>query len=348
MKKTTSEHTPQVAGKKNSGKYVGIAILVIVMVVIVHGIFSSAKKPVVSSKDQESVNIADTNTKPLNLSVAVAPVVEPLPQPIVPVPPPPPPSVLAAMRMNAPTNVMSDDSRLRAPTQIYSYDNSATATQPTLPGNGDINSSFAQQAANAQVVTVAAKENTHMDYKILQGKFISADLETSINSDMPGMARAVVSKDIYSDTGKFILLPRGTRLIGMYNSNVAVGQTRVMVVWTRAITPQHLDIALGSPGTDSLGQSGMTGTVDNHFWQTFGSSALLSVLGAAASTNSTSSSGAANAYQTAVTQGMTNASSSMLQNRINIKPTIRIEQGTRIEVFVVRDLDFSNLLASNS
>jgi type IV secretion system protein VirB10 len=194
------------------------------------------------------------------------------------------------------------------------------------------------------VVTVSAKRNTNVRYKILQGKLIAAVLETAVDSDLPGMVRAVITKDIYSDAGDVVLLPRGTRLVGQYNASLSTGQTRVIVAWTRAITPQYIDIALGSPNTDQLGQAGMGGEVDTHFWKIFGTSALLSVLGVAASSTNTGSNQNqlnGNLYQNAVSQGVLNTSNTVLQTKINIQPTVRIAQGSLIQVFVARDLDFS-------
>jgi type IV secretion system protein VirB10 len=348
--KQASELTPKVAGSAKAGKYIILAVFVILVVILAQGFFTH-NKPQVAQTAAAQISVADTAATPLNLNYAVNPPPTTLPPlPVRNVAPPPPPSVLRA-NMNFALGREGDYSRLKSPTQVYSADNSSVNASANTAGSADPNNGFAQQAANAAVITVSAKQDTNMDFKILQGKFIAAVLETSINSDMPGMVRAIVSKDIYSDTGKYILIPRGTRLIGLYNSSVAVGQSRVMIVWTRAITPQHLDIALGSPNADNLGQSGMDGIVDSHFWQIFGTSALLSVLGVAASSmNPGSSSGdlgvAGNPYQLAVAQGVTNASNNVLQGRINIKPTIHVPQGSGIQVFVARDLDFSHLAAS--
>lgn len=348
MKQTATESTPKVAGAHKTGRYIGFIVIIVLAVILIQGFFTHRKPPPVKP-NTAAVNVADTSSTPLNLNYAVN---TPPPATLAPLPLPAAPFHQPPSILNPSNNFIlgrqSDDSRLKSPTQVYSADNSPNNAQLNNTGSSDQNNGFAQAAANAQVVTVSAKQNTNMDYKILQGKFISAVLETSINSDMPGMVRAIVSQDIYSDTGKYILLPRGTRLIGMYNSSVAVGQERVMIVWTRALTPQHLDIALGSPNADTLGQSGMAGIVDSHFWQIFGTSALLSVLGVAASTmNPGSSSGdlgvAGNPYQLAVAQGVMNASNNVLQGRINIKPTIHVPQGSAIEVFVARDLDFSHL-----
>lgn len=353
-KETPAHHIPKVAGKGTAGKTI-IAITAIAVVgILVRGFFTQEAGSSASKKPEPMITVADSKTIQPNLNYTIAPVpttplvlANPLPVAATPPPPPPPPpSVLSAMRMNAAADTdLNNQTRLKSPTEVYDGSKKAEGAfslENRTTAGSDSNSSFMQQAANAPVITVQAKQNQNMDYKILQGKFISAVLETSVNSTMPGMVRAVVNKDVYSDTGKFILLPRGTRLIGMYNSSLTAGQTRVMIVWTRAITPQHADIAIGSPNADNLGQSGMGGVVDSHFWQIFGTSALLSVLGAA-TTNGAGGDTAAGNYQSIVAQGMVNTSSSMLQNRMNIQPTIHVAQGSSIQVFVARDLDFSSL-----
>lgn len=346
--KESSPIKPKVSGAGKTTKYITIIIFVIITVILVRGFFVSPEERNIRETLEPQMKVASNAAVHLNLDVPIEK--EPA-MPIVPeeVQPQQPPSILDRDKMQQTANAMQNEQgRLKAPTTVYGQEaKSAVGLASSPVGNGGGDSVFAQQVANAQVVTVKAKRDTNVDKKILQGKLIGAILESSINSDMPGMVRAVINKDVYSDTGRFVLLPRGTRLIGQYNSDVAVGQTRVMIMWTRAITPQHVDIALGSPSTDNLGQAGMGGSVDNHFWQIFGSSAMLSILGVAASNTSIGNASEVgvfgNPYQLAVSQGLLNSSNNVLQNRINIQPTIHVPQGSPIQVFVARDLDFSEL-----
>ena len=349
MSDTPKKTTSKVAGGGKSSKYITLAMIVVIAVILAQGFFHSSSPTVMAPPTP--VTVANNDSTPLNLNFAVE-----SPPPAKPVVPPQqqPRSVLQ-FSSNAPAlNLADDQSRLKSPTQIFAMEPPPPETSLNgVSAGGNANSAFAQQAASAVVATASAKQEMLMDYKILQGKTINAVLETGIQSDLPGMVRGIISKDIYSDTGRYVLLPRGTRLVGMYNSSITAGQTRIMVVWTRAITPQHIDIALGSPGTDSLGRAGMSGIVDNHFWQVFGDSAMLSILGAAGSNVNTGASAnsagiANNPYQAAVTQGMLNSSGNILQSRMNIQPTIHVPQGSAIQVFVARDLDFSTLLAGSS
>ncbi|HYF97421.1 MAG TPA: type IV secretion system protein VirB10, partial [Coxiellaceae bacterium] len=309
---------------------------IVVLILILSSLRPSTKK---TELNKDLVQTADNANVHLDLGANQA---EPLP------PAPKAPVAAPMPDLNALQNNQLNETRLKSPSLVYSANNQTGANTNSSSG-GDANTSFARQAADATVVTVSAKQTTNTNYKILQGKLIPAVLETAINSDLPGMTRAIVSEDVYGDTGRVILLPRGTRLVGQYNSTVAMGQTRVMVIWTRAITPRHIDIAIGSLGTDGTGESGLSGQVDDHFWKIFGNSALLSLLGFAGSSTSISSTGNSNLgiygnpYQAAVVQGFLNNSGSVLQSRVNIQPTIHVAQGSEIQVFVARDLDFSHI-----
>ena len=116
---------------------------------------------------------------------------------------------------------------------------------------------------------------------VLQGAVIPGVLETAIQSDLPGMVRAVMSRDVWSFDGRRVLLPAGTRLVGEYSSAIARGQSRVFIIWKRAIRPDGLSIALDSFGTDPLGRSGLKGRVNRHLLERFGAAAVLTLVGGA-------------------------------------------------------------------
>jgi type IV secretion system protein VirB10 len=171
---------------------------------------------------------------------------------------------------------------------------------------------------------------------IAQGTLIPAVLETALNSDLPGFARAIVSRDVHSFDGSRTLVPRGSRLIGQYKSGLATGQSRAYIIWTRLLRPDGVSVQLGSPVMDERGEVGLPGDVNRHFWQRFGSSILLSVVAGATSAFSDGSS-------TVVvgTSGAQSAASTALETDAKIPPTIRVPLGTPIQVFAARDLDFS-------
>lgn len=167
---------------------------------------------------------------------------------------------------------------------------------------------------------------------VVQGAIIPAVLETALNSEMPGPARAIVSRDVRSFDGSSVLIPRGSRLIGQYRASSSPGQSRAFVSWSRLIRPDGVSIDLASPALDRAGAAGVPGSVDRHFFQNFGSSLLLSVFGVlpAVTGNSPTVVIGANAAQTAASQ----------QADGRIPPTIRVPVGTPIQVFTARDLSF--------
>ena len=186
-------------------------------------------------------------------------------------------------------------------------------------------------------------------YTVLQGKIIDCVLETAIQSDLPGQLRCSTSNDVYAESGRAVMMPAKTRLIGQYNSAVRKGQVRVFVIWQRAIAPNGIDIQLDSPGIDGLGRAGLAGEVDNHYLEIFGVSAMLSIIGAGASSygvNSGDQPNSTSTYRQAIQQSFAQTSQQVLAPYAQIAPTIHVNQGEAIKIFVNRDLDFSHVYAN--
>ncbi len=213
----------------------------------------------------------------------------------------------------------------------------------------DADTQFQQNASHTAVETVSATQIAHTDYTVTQGTLIPGSLQTAINSDLPGMVKASVSMDVYAAAGNRVLIPKGSTLIGQYNAGIAMGQVRVLVVWTRAIRPDGIDVMLGSPGTDALGQGGLgADALDTHFWSRFGQASMLSIVGAGianAGVGGNDQFNSAAAYRTAISGNFQDVAGSALLSTMNIKPTIHIHQGAQINVFVNRDLSFYDALA---
>lgn len=227
----------------------------------------------------------------------------------------------------------------------------------------DPNSAFSNnvlRATKAEKATASRLNN--LSITIAQGKIINAVLETAINTDLPGTLRAIISRDIYAESGREVMIPKGTRLIGTYNTGINRGQRRVLIVWTRLIRPDGLDIMIGSPGVDSLGRAGLEGHVDNKYSEIFSAAILSSVIsigaavaadaatgnddtttttqrtdGSSSTTGSSGSIAAASAVQNIGTVGK-----DIVNTMLDLKPTITVDQGTKINVFVNRDLSFPN------
>src|SRR5690606_144422 len=142
------------------------------------------------------------------------------------------------------------------------------------------NVAFANQYGNSDVEVAKATKMQNLHALVAQGTMIDGLLETAIQSDLPGMVRAIVSENTYSFDGSQLLIPKGSRLIGRYNSGLVRGQSRVFVIWNRLIRPDGVSVNIGSYGTDDLGRSGLGGVVDTKFFERFGSSVLLSLIDA--------------------------------------------------------------------
>ena len=198
--------------------------------------------------------------------------------------------------------------------------------------------SFADRIGGGAVDTASASRLAEPGQTVVQGTFVSAVLETALDSDLPGYARALVSQDVRSFDGARVLIPRGSQLIGQYKSNIANGQKRAYLVWSRLLRPDGVSLALASPAIDHAGNTGLAGDVDTHFAERFGSAVMLSVVDLFAAIGSAAT----------VISGSQSAAAVAAQRDGQIPPTIRVPQGTPIRVFIARDLDFTTVAANNT
>jgi len=210
------------------------------------------------------------------------------------------------------------------------------AAAPSKGALGSQNEQFTTRVGEEAVPTSHVQRLDHPDQVIAQGAVIPAVLETGLNSDLPGYARALVSRDVRAFDGSHVLIPLGSRLVGQYKSGLETGQDRMLIVWTRLLRPDGVTIQLGSPTTDDLGRAGLSGKVDRHLLERYGSAVLLSVVGSLASVG-----GSSNAVVIGAAGQGASAAGIALQNDGKISPTVRVAPGAPIQVFVARDLDFA-------
>ena len=186
-------------------------------------------------------------------------------------------------------------------------------------------------------------------YELKAGTIIPGILITGINSDLPGNVIAQVSENVWDTaTGKYVLIPKGTRILGVYDSRVSFGQRRVLLVWNRLIFPNGttLDIA-GSPGIDQAGYSGLSGRVNEH-WGTMLKSTLLAsvfVAGAEMVYDSDSSGGSDNKSPRDVAAesaagSILDMGTKLMNKASDIQPTITIRPGKKMGIFVQQDVVF--------
>ncbi|MFG1372997.1 TrbI/VirB10 family protein [Xanthobacter oligotrophicus] len=215
------------------------------------------------------------------------------------------------------------------------------APQPATPSAQDRQLAFLNQAADRRTVAsdrVAAPASPN----ILQaGAVIPAALITGIRSDLPGQITAQVTENIYdSPTGRILLVPQGTRLIGQYDNGVGFGQRRVLLVWNRLIMPNGRSIVLErQPGADAEGYAGLEDGVDYHWGELFKAAALSTLLSIGANTGSSSDeSDLLSAIRDGASDSIGQTGRQIVQRQLNIAPTLTIRPGFPVRVIVTRDL----------
>jgi type IV secretion system protein VirB10 len=201
-----------------------------------------------------------------------------------------------------------------------------------IPGSGSAGD-FAARIGGVGGGPALAVQSFDPATTVTQGTMIPAVLETAINTDIPGYVRAVVSQDVRSADGSRILVPRSSRLVGQYQSGLQAGQKRAYVIWTTLIRPDGVSVQIASPATTFDGSTGLTGEVNTHFFQRFGSAMLLSVIGGLTAVASGGTS--------VILGGGQDAASTALQQNGDRPPTVTVRQGEPIRVFTSRHLDFS-------
>lgn len=182
-------------------------------------------------------------------------------------------------------------------------------------------------------------------YIVQAGTVIPGALITGIRSDLPGQITAQVTENIFdTPTGRFLLVPQGARLIGLYDSQVTFGQSRVLLVWTRLIMPNGRSIVLErQPGADAAGYAGLEDQVDNHWGELFKAAALSTFLavgtelGAGSDTNSNDSA-VIQALRHGAADSLNQTGQQVVRRSLNIQPTLTVRPGFPVRVIVNRDL----------
>jgi type IV secretion system protein VirB10 len=175
------------------------------------------------------------------------------------------------------------------------------------------------------------------NFLIVAGANIPCILQTAMDTTTPGYVSCLIPRDVLSDNGAVVLMEKGTKVLGEYRSSLRQGQKRLFVLWTRAVTPAGVAIALGSPAADPVGRAGFDGEIDTHFWDRFGGALLLSIVDDAAYAVAGPNNGMG------VTRLPSDAAGIAVQNSINIPPSLRKAQGSEVSIFVAQDFDFSGV-----
>lgn len=224
--------------------------------------------------------------------------------------------------------------------------NSGAGSAKAAPPTSD-SGPMANKLQPLKLAAARASRLANRDFLLTQGAMIDCGMDTKLVSAQAGMISCYASREVRSTSGRVALIDPGTKFTGYQQSVLAQGQPRIGVVWSRLETPSGVVINLDSPGTGSLGEAGLDGYIDTHFAERFGGAIMVSLigdLGAWASNRGSDSNNntvrfdnTGNAAKDAVT--------TVLENTINIPPTLYRNQGGRVGIYVARDLDFSTVYA---
>lgn len=232
---------------------------------------------------------------------------------------------------------------------------------PPIDMYGTMNSKFiedgdvAQKDSGGGIAQANAVRYMHnRDKLLLQGTYLRCILETKIVSDLKGFTSCVITEPVYSASGKYLLLPKGSKVMGQYGSSTPTGP-RLEVIWNRIITPDGIDVTLESPGVDNLGASGHVGKFKSHWGSRLASALLISLIsdafkyaaaeyGPQGETVTTNTSTTTNPYESETTSTLKQQAIKQLE-RNNARPnTVTINQGTLINIYTAQDIDFSSVM----
>jgi type IV secretion system protein VirB10 len=209
------------------------------------------------------------------------------------------------------------------------------------PGMQDRKAAFLNGRSDHQTVSDERLQAPPSPYVVQAGSVIPAALVTGIRSDLPGQVIAQVSQNVYdSPTGKVLLIPQGSKLIGTYDSQVAFGQRRALLAWTRLILPGGQSIILDrQPAADPQGYAGLEDGVNNHWGQLFSAALVSTLLGVGADVGvGQNSSDPVQAFRFGFASSINQAGQQVVGRSLQVQPTLTIRPGSPVRVMVTRDL----------
>lgn len=218
----------------------------------------------------------------------------------------------------------------------------APVTAPLSPG-GEARGkqAFVEKAGPAEIHNAHPLEAPRSPYQLMAGSIIAASLITGLDSDLPGQVIAQVTEPVYDTaTGAYLLIPQGARLIGVYDSVVAFGQTRALLVWQRLILPDGYSIRLDNlPATDAAGYAGLAAKVDFHTWQLLKGVGLSTLLGVGTEISfGDYESDLVRAIRQSTQQSASQAGQQVVSKQLDVQPTLRVRPGWPLRVIVHKDL----------
>jgi type IV secretion system protein VirB10 len=203
--------------------------------------------------------------------------------------------------------------------------------------------SFLKTAQEKDIYNPHGLEKPASPYQLMAGTIIAASLVSGLNSDLPGFVIAQVTENVYdSVSGRFLLIPQGSRLLGKYDNVVAFGQERALVVWQRILRPDGSSVVIDNlPATDTAGYAGLADDVDLHTWKLLKGVALATVLGVGSQLAIGTSDNDLVKALVQATQSTTNrAGQRLVERNLNVSPTLTVRPGWPLRVIVHKDIVF--------
>ena len=211
----------------------------------------------------------------------------------------------------------------------------------TIPSSQVRKLAFANAKADTETTNPHALSPPPSAYAVMAGSIIPASLVTGLNSDLPGATIAQVTENVFDTvTGEHLLVPQGTRLVGKYDSVVAFGQKRALVVWSRLILPNGNSVVIENlPATDIAGYAGLEDDVDFHTWQLLKGVALASLIGVGTQLSiGNNQNDLVTALRQSVQQSTNQAGQRLVERELDVQPTITVRPGWPLRVIVSKDL----------
>lgn len=213
------------------------------------------------------------------------------------------------------------------------------ADQPD-PNRQDRKQAFLGEQIDTAIYNPHRLQEPLSPYQVMAGTIIPASLITGLNSDLPGQVIAQVTEHVYdTPTGQHLLIPQGSKLLGRYDSIVAYGQSRALVVWNRIIMPDGTSITIDNlPAVDMSGYAGLEDKVDYHSWQLFKAAILSSVLSVSSEIGRDRDDDILNALRDGGQQTINQAGQQIVTKQLQVQPTLKIRPGWRLRVIVNKDI----------
>jgi type IV secretion system protein TrbI len=221
---------------------------------------------------------------------------------------------------------------------------SATTSEDNADRDQNHKQGFLEGKGDSKIYASDRPQEPRSPYELMAGTVIAAALVTGINSDLPGQMLATVTENVYDTvTGNFLLVPQGSKMLGQYDSQVAYGQRRVLLVWTRLLMPNGSSITLDRlQGIDAAGYAGLEDRVDSHWGRIFAGAAVSTLLGVnsqlVAQDQSVNSGSVTVAIRQSSQDSLNQVGQQITRKNLNVQPTLTVRPGFPLKVIVNKDL----------